>query len=375
VGPGQSAGRPGSLSGDRLAWPELTAALDWLPLACLLLAADGTALAVSQAWSALSGLAAEDSRADGWASAVEPLDRGVLRARLRDAAAAGQAGYADARLAGPPAGRWSRWWWRPGPAGRLIVCVADLGDSPDRDDQWQHDRRTPGRLVRRSELVNLVGRALRRSSHHGGHVAVIAIRLHGIAADPGSGAEPAGDLLRAAAERASAAAGPASVAARVAPSEFVILLDGLRAPGDAGIIASGVRDAVSQPLEADGTPVQVTVVTGVAVADGSSRSAEELIEKASSAVQLDSHADKADPPDQRPAADPAGYTWSDLAGMLVHRLFAIGLALQSASALADGPVAASLQQALDQLDSIIQDTQTAVFESQAPQHRHDGEDQ
>jgi hypothetical protein len=65
----------------------------------LLLADDGTALALSQAWSALSGLAAEDSRADGWIRAVEPLDRGVLRARLRAVAAVGHAGVA-ARLEG-----------------------------------------------------------------------------------------------------------------------------------------------------------------------------------------------------------------------------------------------------------------------------------
>jgi hypothetical protein len=289
--PELAPGKTISLSGDRPAWLELTDALDWLPLACLVLAGDGTALAVSQAWSALSGLSAEDSRADGWTRAVDLPDRGVLRARLRDAAVAGRAGYADFRLAGAPAGRWSRWWWGPGPSGQLIVCVADLGDSPDCDDPGQHDGPV-ARLVRRSEFVNLAGRALRRSSYHVEHVAVAAVRLNDIAV-PGSGAGPAGDLLRAAAERISAA-GPVGAVAQVAPGEFVILLDGLRAPCDSGIIPSHLHDDLSKPLEVSGTSIQVTAVTSVAIADAPGCSAEELIEKALIQVRLASRAAGAD---------------------------------------------------------------------------------
>ncbi len=37
-----------------MAWLEVTAALDWLPLPSLVLACDGTALAANVAWAALS---------------------------------------------------------------------------------------------------------------------------------------------------------------------------------------------------------------------------------------------------------------------------------------------------------------------------------
>jgi len=369
--PVSRAGRTGDPPGDGSAWPELTVALDWLPLPSLLLASDGTALAVSQAWSALSGLAVQDSRGDGWISAVEPLDRGVLRARLRDAAAAGRAGSTDVRLAGQPdERRWSRWWWRPGPSGRLIVSAADLGDLPDRDDQWQHGRPAT-RLVRRGEFVNLTGRALRRAGHQGEYVAVVAIRVDGLA-DPASGTDHAGDLLSAVATRVSAA-GPAAAAAQLAPGEFVTLLDGLRAPHEAGIIASQIRDAVCKPLEVNGTPVQVTAVTGVAVADQSAHSPEELIGRASSAMRSGSQPREPDPPGPLPGADPAGHAWAALAAVLVPRLFGVGLALRSASAVADGHVAARLQQALDRLDNIIRDVQAAALESQAPLDHHGGE--
>lgn len=367
MGPGRAADLPA----DRPAWPELIAALDWLPLASLVLAADGTALAASQGWAALSGVAAEDSRADGWLGAVETLEREVLRARLRDAAGAGQPGHADFRLAG----RRCRWWWRPGPSGYLIVCVADLGDFPSGYDQHQSGRRPPARLVRRSEFVNMAGRALRRSGHHGEHVAVVAVLFKEIAdQDHGDPGGLAGDLARAAEERVSAAAGPAGVAAQVGTGEFVILLDGLRSPPDAGIIASQVRDAVSQPLDARGTRVPVTAATGFAVTDGPGYSAEELIREASRAARSGSRPGRAEPP-APPAAFPPGPAWADMADLLVHRLFGVGLAVQSASALADGPVTARLQQALDELDSIIRDTRTAALESLAPPESHDSEGQ
>jgi GGDEF domain-containing protein len=372
-GPGEAVigqGAPGHSPGDHPAWPELIAALDWLPQASLVLAPDGTALAVSQAWTVLSGVAAQDSQADGWLGAVEPLDRGVLRARLRDAAGARQAGYADFRLAGRP----SRWWWRPGPARSLIVCVADLGDFRASHDWHQPSERRNARLIGRSEFVNLVGRALRRSGHHGEHVAVMTLLFDGIADAGDPDAEPASDLLRAAEERVSAAIGPAA-AVQVAPGEFVILLDGLRAPGDAEIIASQVRHAVSQPLDVGGTPVPVTVVAALAIADGPGCSAEELIEKACRAARSGNRAGSPEPLDQPPAALRPGSARPLQVGLLVHRLLGVGLILRSAFSLADGLVAVPLQQAVDELDSIIRDTQIAFFGSLTTLDGHHGQPQ
>ena len=57
--------------------------------------------------------------------------------------------------------------------------------------------------------------------------------------------------------------------------------------------------------------------------------------------------------------------------MVVHRLFGVGLTLQSAAGLAEGPVAARLQQAVDELDAIIRDVRTAVFRFQNQRHPPD----
>jgi PAS domain-containing protein len=109
---------------------ELVAALDWLPLPVLILAGDGKAVAANQAWGVLSGAQPASARGDGWLGVVEPADRDELLTSLRIAASDSRAGFTDSRLAGVSGPRLSRWWWRPGPADHLIVCVADLEREP-----------------------------------------------------------------------------------------------------------------------------------------------------------------------------------------------------------------------------------------------------
>jgi hypothetical protein len=99
--------------------------LGWIPLPALILAADGSAVAVNPAWATVLPVAADGH---GWAEAIDPSFRPVLRARLRLAVAAGEPGSADCRVTSPDGGRWSRWWWHPAPPQNLIVCVGVIGD-------------------------------------------------------------------------------------------------------------------------------------------------------------------------------------------------------------------------------------------------------
>jgi hypothetical protein len=99
--------------------------LGWVPLPALMLAADGSAVAVNPAWAAVLPVAADG---DGWIEAVERPFRPALWARLRLAVAAGEPGSADCRVTGPDGGRWSRWWWHPVPPQNLVVCVGVIGD-------------------------------------------------------------------------------------------------------------------------------------------------------------------------------------------------------------------------------------------------------
>jgi GGDEF domain-containing protein len=391
------AGTEASGLQEHAAWLEVTAALDLLPLPSLVLASDGTALAANEAWAALSGAPAEAAYGEGWLGVVDLLDRGALQGRLCEAAAAGQAGDADFQLAGLAGGRLSRWWWRLGPAARLLVCVADLGEHQPRDDHPWHQEHGPlARLVRHSEFVTLAGRALRRSRCDGTDVAVVAVAVEGIATAHSSAGQPDGcAVMRAVAERILGAVGPAGVAAQVGHREFAILYGDVRSPDDPGIAASRVREAVAQPPEAEGdTRLSLAARTGFALASSPCETAEMLIARACLTVRsprLDQPARPqasaqavlpraVPPPDgqdrsgQTPALFSSGLDAGtraemDLAAMVVHRLFGVGLNLQSAAGLADGlaayqlgqAVAGKLCQAVDELDAIIRDVRTAAF--------------
>ncbi len=210
----------------------LASVLDLLPLASLVLAADGSAAAVNQQWVLLSAVPGEAARGYGWLGAVEPRDQMPLWRLLAGAVATGKPGSGEFRLTGSDGGRRSLWWWRPGPSDQLLACVADL-------DQ---------------------------------HV---------------SGNEG---------QRPHAQAGPPIARAR----------------GPAGAVPS------------------------LAASDSAAAGQDDLV---------------------------------DVVALTVHRLFRIGLVLESASGLADGPVAARLQHAVDELDAVIRDVRAAVFGSGPPGSR------
>jgi hypothetical protein len=109
--------------GEPSASPEQATWLGWLPLPALILAGDGSAVAVNPAWATVLA-----SDGDRWLEVIEPPFRSALGARLRLAAAAGEPGSADCRVTGPRGSRWSRWWWHPVPPRNLLVCVGVIGD-------------------------------------------------------------------------------------------------------------------------------------------------------------------------------------------------------------------------------------------------------
>jgi len=118
---GDQADRAGAIP------PAPSVCLGWLPVASLLLAADGRATAVNPAWLALSSMADEDCLGHGWLDAVVAAEREAFGTHVRLAAALGTPGRGGCHLTAA-GGRWSRWWWQPTPAGDL-VCVAVTEDS------------------------------------------------------------------------------------------------------------------------------------------------------------------------------------------------------------------------------------------------------
>ncbi len=74
--------------------------------------------------------------------------------------------------------------------------------------------------------------------------------------------------------------------------------------------------------------------------------------------------DRPGPPARATPLAPAAGDPADAVPGLVHRLFGIGLTLESAAGLAGGPVRLRLQRAVDELDAVIRDIRTAVFADQ-----------
>ncbi len=379
---------------DPAGWPELMAALDWLPVATLILAADGSAVAVNRAWVTLSAAARSDSRADGWLNAVEPADRATLRARLRGAAASRETGTAEFRLAAPAARGWSRWWWRPGPAGRLIVCAARTGDRQHRgDDRQPATMRGPlARFVPRSDFLNLAGRALRRRNWSGAAVAVLVTRIEAITGAGRTCSQLTSEqILSTACERILSATGPADAATRISSHEIAILCGDLGGPDEAGALASAISDAMAQPFEAGGTTFSVTTGTGLAIASAPSDTAETLLSAARDCAarhgqetwpQQPDHAprrpaaypppgrddQRAQPdchlaqqgPQVRPHQNPDAVSVLD---SVVRRAFRAGLALQNI--LPGSPQAtAAIDRALGQLEEILREARDLAFQLQ-----------
>lgn len=266
--------------------------------------------------------------------------------------------------------------------------MTDLKDGPPRDDDRWHQRHDAlARLVRRSEFVNLVGRALRRSRTNHATLAVVAVSLDGLAdTHNATGQHNRDAVLRAAAERILGAVSLTDVTALVGHDEFAVLCDDLQCADDARTVASWIDAAMDQPLQVEPTAIAIAATTGLAVASSPGETAEELIARARLAASSAKQAKPAGPstpvralslPLALPAKDRDGDSEAralrasgraagtdaglGLAEMAVHRLFGVGLTLQSVAGLADGRVAARIQQAVDELDTVICDVRTAVF--------------
>ncbi len=114
--------------------------LGWIPLPAVVLAGDGSAVAVNERWADLSPVPGDGQ---GWLEAVEPAFRPALRATLLIAATTAHPGSADCPVTGPRGGRRSRWWWQPIAPGDLVVCVAVIDGDPAERSPMPGDARDP----------------------------------------------------------------------------------------------------------------------------------------------------------------------------------------------------------------------------------------
>ncbi|MCW2991741.1 MAG: response regulator, partial [Solirubrobacterales bacterium] len=145
-----------------------------------------------------------------------------------------------------------------------------------------HDEVTglPNRALALEHLTRALGRVSRRPTH----VAVLFCDLDGFKAVNDDHGHAAGDaVLGNVAHRMIATVRPGDVVARWGGDEFLVVAEGIDAPGQALIVADRLRAAVAEPIDVDGACHEIAVSVGVTVTSGT-RTAHQLIAEADHAM-------------------------------------------------------------------------------------------
>ncbi|WP_244522606.1 putative bifunctional diguanylate cyclase/phosphodiesterase [Geodermatophilus africanus] len=274
---------------------QLTAVLDALPSATVLLDVAGRIEMVNRAWqlngAALerSGQAATGVGEDYLAAMARYLDRGHhgsiaagLR-RLRDAVAATTFTH-DYPQQHDPDGTWYRLQAaRVAASDRLIVTHTDITERV-RDQEalaWQasHDDLTG--LPNRARLLQLVGEALADGR---GRAALLFLDLDGFkTVNDSLGHEVGDELLRQVGSRLVEQVRPGDAVGRLGADQFLVLARDCDT-AEAAALAFRLQDSFSRPFQAEGISVPLSASIGVAAATPGADRAHQLLSDADTAV-------------------------------------------------------------------------------------------
>ncbi|MEI6624688.1 MAG: diguanylate cyclase, partial [Actinomycetes bacterium] len=131
--------------------------------------------------------------------------------------------------------------------------------------QAQHDQLTG--LINRGQLQERISNVVARCPQSAGVCALLFCDLDYFKDINDSYGHAGGDdVLRVTAERMASALREGDEVARLGGDEFVIVLSGVQDLSAAVAVAEKIRDAVAEPLPAEGEPVSITMSIGVALA-------------------------------------------------------------------------------------------------------------
>jgi diguanylate cyclase (GGDEF)-like protein/PAS domain S-box-containing protein len=173
------------------------------------------------------------------------------------------------------------------PLGMVTTCEDITDEMRMRDAQSTGSLNDPlTGLGNRPFFLELVVRAKRRAERHGDyHYAVLCLDLERFKLINESLGHDAGDgLLKQVAERLKDAIRPNDVAARTAGDEFVVLLDALRQPEDATIVAERIIASMDAPFSVRGQEVYVSPNIGIVHGAAEPNDAEQHLKDAREAM-------------------------------------------------------------------------------------------
>lgn len=260
----------------------------------------GTILFISPSVERILGYSAVDLVGSNSLELVHPEDRpsveGVLRNAMKDSAAASF----ECRLRRSD-GRWlvaesslNSLLHDPEVRG-VVLNTRDVSERKALENelahQALHDSLTD--LANRELFRDRVSHSLARSARHDTPIAVLSIDLDDFKKiNDGRGREAGDVLLVAVAQRLKSVLRGPDTAARMAGDEFALLVEDVRNPDDAVVVATRILESMSTPFEIDGREVMVGCSIGVAVASPREETADELLRNADVAMHAAKQAGK-----------------------------------------------------------------------------------
>jgi diguanylate cyclase (GGDEF)-like protein/PAS domain S-box-containing protein len=250
---------------------------------------------LSGAWTALSGVNAEGEEPGAWLDRVHPSDREPLQAAIQ-AHLEGQAPrFENEHRIRHQGGGWryvlARGKAVADPAGKPIRFCGTMMDITSRRaaaDRVLHDALHDPltRLPNRNLFLDLVKRSFARARRREGYTfAVLFLDLdHFKSVNDGLGHAAGDELLLQMARRLQLCLREGDTLARQGGDEFTILLDDVKDPIDAQLVASRIHEATSQPFEIGGHEVFSTTSIGIALSAPSYARPEDLLLDADTAM-------------------------------------------------------------------------------------------
>jgi diguanylate cyclase (GGDEF)-like protein/PAS domain S-box-containing protein len=230
-----------------------------------------------------------------WLDRVHPDDREALQAAL-DAHLAGQA----PRLDNEHRVRQSDASWRwvlvrgqaqrdpQGRALRVSGIFTDITVQRQRQESMLHDALHDPltRLPNRSLFQDLVKRSFARARRREGYrFAVLFVDLDRFkSVNDGLGHQIGDELLVQMSQRLQTCLREGDTLARYGGDELTILLDDVKAPKDAAVVADRIHQVTSEEFEVGGHHILCTVSIGIALSSGSYQKPEELLRDADTAM-------------------------------------------------------------------------------------------